>query len=403
MRRSALALVLVAGATWLSWLVLSVSLASRSLPEAPERSLFWRPGNARALLAEADQTIEEGDLKAATAQVDQALQRAPLLIEALSLRADLAEWDQDEAVADRLVRLGAEMAPQSRSLQSRFILRALQDKQFAAALDSMDALMRIWPLETRSLVSSMQDLMVFPEFRSLLITHLGHAPPWKDEFFKTFIGLSDTETVEKFFSEMQSAGIPPGSVERIAYMNRLIRKNSYDKAKSFWFGSVDGLTELRNGSFEDTPDGSIFDWQYGPVAGAEIRVSEPGDAPSGRALEIVFAGGRVRFQHVIQVLTLPAGVYELQGQAKMADLRTARGLVWRISCRAGGSQVLGGTEMMKGTSPWRAFAVRFTVPASGCPAQELRLSLVAPTVLDQEVSGRIWFDEMSIHPIREGI
>lgn len=403
MRRYALAIVLAAGSLWLSWLVVSVFLADRALPDAPEQALAWRPGTAQALVGLADQAIDEGDLKAAIARVDQALQRAPLLVDALSLRAELAEWDQDEAGADRLVRLGAEMAPQSKSLQSRFILRALEDREFAAALDSMDALMRIWPLETRSLVTSMQDLMVYPEFRSLLITHLGHEPPWRDEFFRTFIGQADAETVETFFSEMQGAGTPPASGERIAYMNRLIRNNSYDKAKSFWFGSADDLSGLRNGSFEDTPDGSIFDWQYGSVAGTEIRVSEPGDAPSGRALEIVFAGGRVRFQHVIQVLTLPAGVYELQGQAKMADLRTARGLVWRISCRTGGSQVLGETEMMKGTSPWRAFAVRFTVPASGCPAQELRLSLVAPTVLDQEVSGRIWFDELSIHPIREGI
>jgi len=119
-----------------------------------------------------------------------------------------------------------------------------------------------------------------------------------------------------------------------------------------------------------------------------------------RALHVVFDGQRVRFQHVLQYLMLDPGRYQLQGRVRPDNLRTARGLRWRLYCLSFGkpdeSSLLAESTRFVGSDEWRLFTVDFTVPAKGCPAQRLRLELEGRAGLDFDVQGGIWFDDLSI-------
>jgi hypothetical protein len=76
-------------------------------------------------------------------------------------------------------------------------------------------------------------------------------------------------------------------------------------------------------------------------------------------------------------------------------LRTERGLVWQISC-AESRSVLAETSPLTGTVPWTHLKVKFTVPASDCQAQWLKLIIPARTASESEIEGEAWFKDFRI-------
>jgi hypothetical protein len=69
---------------------------------------------------------------------------------------------------------------------------------------------------------------------------------------------------------------------------------------------------------------------------------------------------------------------------------------WSVRCIAEAKQALASSERFLGKGQWRRFAFPFTVPAEDCSVQELRLELKGRFERDLEVSGALWFDDLSI-------
>ena len=90
---------------------------------------------------------------------------------------------------------------------------------------------------------------------------------------------------------------------------------------------------------------------------------------------------------------LAPGAYRLTGKYQ-GQISGRRGMVWRVNC-AGAGGLLGETPMILGIAPkWKDFELSFTVPATACRAQSVRLDLGARSASEIMVPVDIVFDEL---------
>jgi hypothetical protein len=93
----------------------------------------------------------------------------------------------------------------------------------------------------------------------------------------------------------------------------------------------------------------------------------------GRGLEISYYG-RERAALASQLIVLGPGRYRLSFRAEGDATGQGSKLAWLVTCNTGaGAQLLEVPLQRVGAAP-KAIAAAFTVPASGCPAQWLRLT-----------------------------
>ena len=98
---------------------------------------------------------------------------------------------------------------------------------------------------------------------------------------------------------------------------------------------------------------------------------------------------------------LGANGYVKRGSIKFMgqELVGKRGLVWRIACAERPDAKIGESGMTIGAYPkWREFSFVFTVPATDCPTQVVRLQLDARMPSEQLVTGAVWYDDLRIVP-----
>ena len=123
------------------------------------------------------------------------------------------------------------------------------------------------------------------------------------------------------------------------------------------------------------------------------------DSGKKRTLLVEFSGASVRSLDVRQLILLPAGDYRFSGSVKTAELRTTRGLWWRIVCATPSANTLANTELVSGTMPWTDFTVKFQVPTGDCGAQWLLLELPARIEPELRIEGQVWYQDLRITPI----
>ena len=131
-----------------------------------------------------------------------------------------------------------------------------------------------------------------------------------------------------------------------------------------------------------------------PGSGVTIDFAPRPDG-TGQALLVQFGQGRVDFRGVAQMVMLPPGAYRLRGQ-HMGRIVGRRGLEWRVVC-AGATAPLAKSEMNIGSTPvWTDFEMTFTIPPTGCRAQQILLWLDARSASEQLVTGSAWYDGLQI-------
>jgi hypothetical protein len=154
-----------------------------------------------------------------------------------------------------------------------------------------------------------------------------------------------------------------------------------------------------NRDFEFPVDNLPFNWSLQAVSGGDIQVVSLADSGKKRALFIEFSGGHVDLSLVNQLMLLPTGDYNFSGRVKAAELRTARGLWWRIFCANSSGHTITNTELVSGTMPWTDFTVKFQVPGTDCGAQWLQLELPARIGAESRIDGQVWYQDLRITPI----
>ena len=213
--------------------------------------------------------------------------------------------------------------------------------------------------------------------------------------------MTDARIPLELLSALRTSSTPPTPAEIGSYVNFLIGRKLYDLAYYTWLQFLPAA-ELRsagllfNGSFAAAPSGAPFDWQITSGSGVTIDIVPKPDSNGERALLVDFQYGRVDYRSVTELVMLAPGTYEFKGKYK-GELVGPRGLKWRIVCTAGATTRVGESAMIIGRTPdWRNVGFTFTVPATDCRAQYVRLDLDSRMPSEQFVSGSILFDDLQI-------
>ena len=99
---------------------------------------------------------------------------------------------------------------------------------------------------------------------------------------------------------------------------------------------------------------------------------------------------------ITQLITLAAGHYRFQGKHNV-DVVSQRGLQWRIACAGKEATQIAESPVAQGSgAAWQDFSFSFTVPETGCPAQNVQLVFDARWASEQFISGSIWYDDLQI-------
>ena len=147
--------------------------------------------------------------------------------------------------------------------------------------------------------------------------------------------------------------------------------------------------------YKRQPSGLPFDWVILEGTGTAIEVASLPDQPGQSALRLEFGPGRVSFREVKQQVLLTPGTYIFKGKVQ-ADLMSERGLQWLVTCVRVRKPIGASLTVNGSTGGWQDFEFSFSVPETGCPAQEVLLALDARSASEMFVSGSIWYDDLSI-------
>ncbi|MGA3308108.1 MAG: hypothetical protein ABSD08_05785 [Xanthobacteraceae bacterium] len=339
--------------------------------------------------------------------VQTALLNDPLNARALRILGQLAEADDDDVSASNFMHAAARLSLHESVAVYWLMQKSAQAKDDKSAIYYADVLLRTKPDLGAYVVPVLARLAEEKRSNGLLKTVLVGNPPWRKQFFEGLPNsMTDARTPLDLLSALRTSTAPPTTMEVGYYINSLITHKLYGLAYYTWLQFLPP-EELRNagmlfnGSFELTPSGLPFDWKITPGAGVTIDIVPRSDNNGKHGLLVSFQYGRVEYHSVTELVMLAPGTYEFKGKYQ-GQLDGPRGLKWRIVCAGGAMTRVGESPMIIGMTPaWRNVAFTFTVPATDCPAQYVRLDLDTRMASEQLVTGSMLFDELRISRVQK--
>lgn len=393
---------LLAAAVVMAWKALALGLSDVYLDSDAALAARLCPGDAAAALAVARQ--------AATAASAQRAQARDALLAVLATRpADgrlfraLARLEADDSVlAQRRWQAAVLLRPADVEARAWLADAAVARRDYTAALDHADALLRVAPTQARTLFPVLAQWLETGESRVALAQTLQRRPPWRRSFIDYMArdaAPSSLYALAQVLLALRRSTAPASPDEARGVINRLVQAQDFERAYLLWRALLPSLQAstgmLYNGDFELPASGSAFDWTLRSTPGATVGV-EDGGAARGKVLHLRFGAARVSEIAVVQTLLLPHGGYRVLGQVRLQGLRSARGLEWRIYCLAGSARLIAAGALPEGSRDWSGFDFALDVPAQGCPAQRLQLATRGRIAAEQAVAGSVWFDDLRI-------
>lgn len=383
------------------WRVVGQMQAERHAQAAPERALRWRPNHPRAWLALAERQLAQGDFAAAQASARRLLAHEPLQGAGFRVLAEAADRQGRRDEAFRLYRIAERRAPRDLATRAWLTQRYLEQGDYRQALAQIDRILRMAPGRAGSIHPVLVQLAQDPKFADALAHALRQDPPWRAGLLAA---LRDPKrgnpvaTARVMQALQEQGGL--SQQEYAGWLDSLIAQGRWGEAYARWAGSVakpgGRLPLVYNGDFASAPSDAGFDWRRRRVPGVLLQFERVAGS-TGQAAYFRFLDRRVPSAGLEQPLMLAAGRYRLSLRMRAQALRSAMGLQWTIAC-AGPAGVVARTEPIDGTFAWRESATDFTIPASGCPGQWLRLVNPVPAGAAQRVVGELWADAITITP-----
>ena len=403
MSRKGLWIALVLGLLFfLGSRVLSLGMAEHYARTDPERALVWRGNHSGALNRLAQRHAEMGQWRQSVETARSALRANPLDGQSLRILAQAAEAEErtDEALV--LFRKAMRLAPRDQLVRFRLLQEALKNRNAAAALTQLDALLRLNPELLTVLQPQLDLLAVNPAAQNAMVDMLNRQPPWRSGFLAALAGSNyPTEAIMPIFAKIKGKN---ALSELEPWLSRLRRENHHMLAYLTWVNLIPEaqrsyLGNVFDGGFELPQEAHLgpFAWNAPPLAGTQAYWATTRGTIGQSSYFVQFEGRRTPFGHLWQSLALPAGNWRLTWRARGDRLDTQRGLVWRVLCEPEGT-VLAESEPMMGRFDWRQLGLAFEVPAS-CPGQRLLLTIPARIPAETVINGTFWLDDVQISPI----
>jgi tetratricopeptide (TPR) repeat protein len=395
--RVAAAAILVVILAWVGWTSVQATRADALANTDPEAVLRLDPDHPQALLQLAWRQLGNNQNDAATATARHLLSVEPGQGDAFAVLA-LAAAKRGDSNAVQLAKIALQRAPRNRDLRTQEAAAALKAGDLPAAMAQIDALLRLSPGRGKVLYPAMAEQAAAPPFAKVLAATLATSPPWRAGFLSILNAKGSQVAVDQVYSRLRELGELSGH-ETGRWLDRMIADGRWGEAYSHWVGTLgavagSALEPVRDGGFEQDPEGIGFGWRNDPVKGA-FTTFEP--ASSGtRAAHIHFIGRPSARGNLRQALLLAPGHFHLSMRLRMEFLHSEQGLQWRIRCDKG--PVAATLGPLDGNAPWQTMAVDFEIPAKQCAGQWLELVNPAVSGVAQQVSGDLWIDDVAITP-----
>jgi hypothetical protein len=333
-----------------------------------------------------------------------------------ALKADLSNGRSAAHLANILAQQGQQSQAEQVATQAGYLAPAHNSTHvylaaFWQKASNIPQMLNEWnillirdPTLNESLFPLLQKFALSAETTHLLDPFAKRAPKWWSAFFSFLLRDKQTplELLTRFHTLRLQSDQPISDAETTQYVARLITEKRWSEAKAVW---VAGLpTELQNlqalvydGGFEGERHNTGFDWFFTPHPQINIKQELTYGMEGHRALHIHLNNAQhIPFEHVWQRLVLQPARYELDLRVRIDNLRTSKGLQWRLRCE-NDNRLLAEMETLYANTPWKTLTTPFEIPAETCPVQILRLEASSPYAHDQLFAGDVWFDGIKIH------
>lgn len=398
------AAIVVLLAAWIAWQIVTTRVADSLAGQAPRRALRWDANNPQALHALAETEIESGHPRAAATTARHLLRVAPLQADAFAVLARAAAADGNQRKAQDLFAIALRRAPRNQYARAWAIGNDLQHKNYAAALHNVNVLLGVEPGQQSALLPLLANVASRdPGFATALAQALANRPAWRNDMLTELLAHAPAATVNTVFDSLQASPAGIDDTEANAWFDRLEKDGHWGQAYSRWAsrtGAAAGgrIPAVYNGNYADPVTGTGFNWRMHGEPGVTIDRVRTTD-PAGWAAQVTFRERRADDMGFWQPLLLAPGRYTLTFRARADNLQSDAGLEWSITCMADGTPIAN-SPLFAGTFNWRPLTVDFDVPASQCKAQRLQLTNPGAGGSGKIVSGKVWFTEFRIQPIR---
>lgn len=306
------------------------------------------------------------------------------------------------ARSDALALIAAQRSLRDVEAQALALDIFLRKQDYARSVRILDAVLRTRGKGQAALFPLLGTFAANPGALPALAEVLGANPPWRANFLIDLARSSENANVPfQLLAMLKGTASPPQANEVRALIVRLLADRNYDRAYYVWLDNLPSQDLKKvglvfDGGFESGSRDLLFDWTFRERKNVDVRVISKRSSQADNTLRIDFAKNSSPFSDVSQTLYLTAGNYRLEGEVKTENLQNEKGLRWKILCVNEARQFLAATPRHNGTSDWISFAADFNVPADSCVMQRLVLVLDAKSALDQNISGRIWYDNLKI-------
>jgi hypothetical protein len=301
--------------------------------------------------------------------------RSPLAFEPFLLRGMIAE--REGRLKDATLLLEESRRRRPHFLLTRMQLMALYGRtgQYGPMLAEMNFTLRASKEVRAHLLPELAKLITDLEARRALAEMLATDPEWRGEFYDAAIKSPPLpEHALSLMDLVRDAGANDISPERNFYLRSLISDGRYREARELWLSTYPQKNRadhilVFNGQFQNIQNVEPFGWElYDIDVGRAAIVSEKDSPPY---LEVLYYGGKNAVL-ADQLLALPPGNYQLNVIASKDQDVSTEGTYWTVFCQPGGAELVK-LELGNVASAATAINRRFSVPATGCEGQQLRL------------------------------
>jgi hypothetical protein len=226
------------------------------------------------------------------------------------------------------------------------------------------------------LLPELTKLIADPQGRDALATILVTEPSWREDFFN----VAGTRRVDpahaRALYERVRALKRGGDVrlERQFILQAQASSGDHAGARQTLLAGLPERERAANrylfdGAFRGITAPKPFGWKFEEI---DIGRAEPAKNGGRTYLDVAYFGGRAETL-AEQVLALAPGRYTIRAIARSDNGISSGSLTWNVSCLPSRSPVIGVLDLSRAGPAERRFAAAFTVPATGCASQSLRL------------------------------
>lgn len=248
--------------------------------------------------------------------------------------------------------------------------------RFADGLRELELVLVLRQEALEPVMVELAKLIPLPEGRRVLADALARNPAWRPAFFSfaRAQGVRPDDAAALLREVRARSPRADLSLERQLFVTALINDGQLRRARDLWLGSLPAGERSRhalmgNPRFEGQPVPAPFGWTLSAV---DVGRAEVRDTNTPRPFLYVDYFGGSNAVLAEQLLALPPGAYRLRFEAAGEGASGSSTVAWTLACASGSPQLLR-ADLRSVAAPFRPFQAGFTVPASGCGGQRLRL------------------------------